>query len=88
MNPIQINPYVFTALVSVFIGAMGYFLGNILSPSRSLNDAVAKLDNSITRLDTTLTGMEKANNSFADGCKERHDKINREMERMWDSKKN
>lgn len=88
MNSIAINPYVFGALASVFIGVMGYFLGNIFSPSRNLNDTVAKLDNSITRLDTTISGMKEANTSFTDGCKERHDKINREIERIWDNKKN
>jgi hypothetical protein len=88
MNPITINPYVFGALVSIIIGMLGFLIGNYLTTSgnaqRRLFDAVGKLDNTVTRLDTTISGMEKLNNSFNDGCKERHVKIDKEISDLWD----
>jgi hypothetical protein len=87
MNPIQINPYVFGALVSILTMLLGLVLGNYLSSTgnaqRKLSDAVGKLDITVTRLDTTITGMEKLNSTLIDGCKERHERIDNEMRQIW-----
>jgi len=84
MNPVQINPYVFAAVVSLITGVVGFLLNNTTSSSGSLNKTVAKLDNAITRLDTTIQGIKDVNNLFEAGCQERHKKIDKEMDRIKD----
>jgi hypothetical protein len=80
---IAIHPTVLIIVCGVIIGAIGFFLtGFITSSNKSqqkLTETVARLDNSITRLDTTILGIKEANDRFDDGCKERHAVIEKRL---------
>ena len=84
MNPVQINPYVFAAIISIITFIIGFLLNNTVSSSGRLSRSLAKLDNTVTRLDTTIQGMEKYNTALVNGCKERHEKLDNEVNKIWD----
>lgn len=82
MNSIQINPYVFAATISIITFVLGFLLNIAVSSSGKLSKAISMLNNTVTRLDTTIQGMEKLNTVFGEGCEERHRNIDREIERL------
>ena len=84
MNAVEINPYVFAAIVSVITFTLGFLLNYALSSSGKLTKSIANLDNTVTRLDTTIEGMEKLNAALVLGCKERHEKLDNEVDKIWD----
>jgi hypothetical protein len=81
---IQIHPTVLIIICGVLIGSIGFFTGGFIMNSnkaqQKLTDTVARLDKSITKLDTTITGIKEANDRFDETCKERHTTIDKRLD--------
>lgn len=76
--PIEINPYVFAALASIFVGTMGFMLGQIFQ-GKKITAALNTINMSVTELTTKISGMGKS-------CDERHSRIDGEILRLRDDR--
>ena len=85
VDPVEINPYVFAALASVFIGTMGFFFGQIFK-TKTFTVALNKVTESVIKLEATLSGMISVNEKVSNACEERHKAIDKEIDRLRDKK--